>query len=127
MQLWLQTNLEAHNFIEEGYWLKNVEGVRQAMSQAKVLVYEEEDAVEGFVGLQGETLAGLFVNRESRCKGIGKALLDEVKRRRNRLSLNVYKKNTRARAFYEREGFFLLKGQVDENTGETELILGWEK
>lgn len=127
MQLWLQTNLEAHDFIDQSYWRENADGVRQAMAEAEVLVYEEAGRVEGFVGLLGETLAGIFVERESQSKGVGKALLDEAKSRRDRLTLGVYQKNTRARAFYEREGFLLLKQQVDENTGETELILGWEK
>lgn len=90
MQLWLQTNLEAHDFIGEGYWQENASGVRKAIAEAEVLVYEDAGRVEGFVGLMGETLAGLFVNWESQSKGIGKALLDEAKSRRTRLSLGVY-------------------------------------
>ena len=36
-------------------------------------------AIRGFVGMAGDYLAGIFVDRRSRSMGIGKTLLDYVK------------------------------------------------
>ena len=42
---------------------------------------------------------------ECRSRGIGHALLDFLKKRHRFLLLHVYEKNSRAVAFYRREGF----------------------
>ena len=59
--------------------------------------------------------------------GIGNALLDYAKETNSELSLQVYKRNERAVKFYLREGFHVINEQTDENTGETELVMKWEK
>jgi len=43
------------------------------------------------------------------------------------LSLQVYKRNYRALKFYLREDFVVSREQVDENTGEVELVMNWTK
>ena len=50
--------------------------------------------------------------------GIGKALLNYAKNKRNKLFLNVYQKNLRATAFYQREGFEIQCSDFDEATKE---------
>lgn len=52
--------------------------------------------------------------------GIGKALLNYAKNKRNKLFLNVYQKNIRAIAFYQREGFEIQHSGFDEATEEKE-------
>ena len=39
--IWLKTNLKAHDFIPEQYWTSNYELVKEMMSQAEVYVYED--------------------------------------------------------------------------------------
>lgn len=56
----------------------------------------------------------------------GKLLLDFVKNRKAKLSLNVYQKNTRAIHFYQREGFAIRCEGVDEATSEKEYVMTWE-
>ena len=56
---------------------------------------------------------------------MGKKLLDRAKEGRGRLSLRVYEKNTRAAAFYRREGFSALEEQTDAGTGEVERCMCW--
>lgn len=48
-----------------------------------------------------------------------------LKECRDTLYLLVYEKNKRAIKFYIREGFFIEKRQVDEGTGETEVVMRW--
>ena len=125
--IWLDANREAHDFIPASYWLGHFEEVRTALAQAEVWVFEAEARAEisGFIGLQEDYIAGIFVRREARSGGVGRQLLDHVKAGRRQLRLQVYRKNSRAAAFYRREGFHVLEEGVDPETGEAELLMEW--
>lgn len=125
VKLWLETNIQAHDFIPQSYWLENYEAVKTALSDAVIFVYEENNLIQGFVGLTGNYIAGIFVGANDQSMGIGKALLDYIKKNYADLSLHVYKKNVRAVSFYLRESFVVSKEQVDEATGEKELVMNW--
>ncbi len=127
MDIWLETNVKAHDFIDRSYWESNYELVKEMLPDSELFVYEQNYTIQGFVGLVEQYIAGIFVNAGSQSKGIGKALLDYVKETHSELSLHVYKKNTRAVDFYLREGFDVESEQVDENTGEMELVMNWVK
>ena len=98
MEIWLEGNLKAHPFIKEEYWRQNYETVRFVLPNAEVYVFEEGGEVQGFIGMDAEYIAGLFVAEGHRGQGIGHQLISEVKRKK-RLSLHVYEKNTGAVAF----------------------------
>lgn len=127
--IWLDANREAHDFIPASYWLGHFEEVRTALAQAEVWVFEAEARAEisGFIGLQEDYIAGIFVRREARSGGVGRQLLDHVKAGRRQLRLQVYRKNLRAAAFYRREGFHVLEEGVDPETGEAELLMEWRR
>ena len=127
--IWLDANREAHDFIPASYWLGHFEEVRTALAQAEVWVFEAEARAEisGFIGLQEDYIAGIFVRREARSGGVGRPLLDHVKAGRRQLRLQVYRKNLRAAAFYRREGFRVLEEGVDPGTGEAELLMEWRR
>ena len=44
--IWLKTNLKAHDFIPEQYWTSNYELVKEMMSQAEVYVYEDDKMIQ---------------------------------------------------------------------------------
>ena len=100
--------------------------VKSMLPLAEVYVYENENMIYGFVGLNGEYIEGIFVSKESQSCGIGTQLLNHIKGIRNKLQLKVYQKNTRAMHFYLREGFEILSEDVDEATGEKEYIMIWQ-
>ncbi len=126
-QLWLEANMDAHGFIPESYWRGNLERVRGMLGEAEVYVYEDAGGIEGFIGLTGSRVAGLFVRAGARGRGTGKRLLDLAKLMRDRLELGVYAKNERALRFYEREGFGISGEGVDAETGEAEYEMRWGK
>lgn len=127
-QIWLDANRDAHDFIPAEYWENNFLPVKKMLLQAEVYVYMDEckNEIEGFVGLDQEYIAGIFVRKEVRSEGIGKALLDFVKGKKQELTLNVYKKNERAVRFYEREGFQIIDRTVDKSTDEKEYLMKWK-
>ncbi|WP_434311708.1 N-acetyltransferase [Hominifimenecus sp. rT4P-3] len=126
-EIWLDTNRKAHNFISPQYWNDHFETVKEMFLQAEIYVYEEEEEhqIEGFIGMDADYVAGIFVLEEAQGRGLGKALLDFIKERRRQIYLNVYQKNMRAVKFYQREGFHIQAESVDENTGEKEYQMIW--
>ena len=125
VDIWLKTNLEAHDFIPGQYWTSNYEAVKKMLPQAEVYVYEDNKIIQGFVGVRDEYIEGIFVSDKMQSHGIGKALLDYIKDKKVRLQLNVYQKNVRAMSFYKREGFTIQSERLDDFTGEKEYVMEW--
>ena len=112
--IWLKTNLEAHDFIPGQYWTSNYEAVKKMLPQAEVYVYEDNKIIQGFVGVRDEYIEGIFVSGKMQSHGIGKALLDYIKDKKARLQLNVYQKNVRECLFTKEKGSrFSLKGWMN--------------
>ena len=124
--IWLKTNLKAHFFIPEQYWISNYEFVKEMLPQAEVYVYEDNKMIQGFIGVSDEYIEGIFVSDEMQSCGIGKMLLDYIKDKKDRLQLKVYQKNVRAMSFYQREGFTIQSEEMDEFTREKEYVMNWE-
>ena len=125
--IWLKANLNAHYFISKHYWVSNYELVKKMLAQAEVYVYEDNKIIQGFVGLNNEYLEGIFVADEMQSCGIGKLLLDYIKKKKSRLRLNVYQKNTRAISFYQREGFIIQCEGWNASTDENEYTMSWQQ
>ena len=125
--IWLDTNIKAHYFIPAQYWKSNFELVKELLLQAEVYVYEDNQEIYGFIGLNGKYIEGIFVSVEKQSQGIGKTLLNYAKDKRSKLLLNVYTKNTQAISFYQREGFEIQHSGLDEATGEKEYVMTWQQ
>lgn len=102
MQIWKNENIKAHKFISKEYWKNNYNYVKEILPNAEIYVYVMESNVVGFIGLDQNYIEGIFVNTNNQCNGIGTLLLNKVKEDRNTLTLNVYKKNTKAINFYKK-------------------------
>ena len=127
MTIWLDSNIETHNFIPKAYWETVSHFVKRAMVLSDMYVYEKDETICGFIGLDDTYIAGMFVDASGRSKGIGKELLDYVKNIMPELVLRVYQKNERAIAFYKREQFEIVSESVDGNTNESEFVMLWKK
>ena len=125
--IWLDTNLQAHCFIPAQYWKSNFESVKELLPQVEVYVYENGQKIQGFIGLNGEYIEGIFVSDEMQSQGIGKCLLAYIKDGKTKLRLNVYQKNAQAIHFYQREGFTIQREGLDEATGEKDYVMIWRQ
>lgn len=76
MQIWLDTNRKAHNFISKEYWIDNYAAVKDLLPQAEIYVYEDANQIEGFIGLTDNDIEGIFVREAAQSRGIGKQLLN---------------------------------------------------
>lgn len=125
--IWLNSNIQAHDFIPSQYWHDQYEMVKEEISKVEVYVYEDNNKILGFVGLNEDYLAGIFICQNVQSKGIGKQLIDFVKGMKEQINLSVYQKNERAIKFYLREGFDIQSENVDHYTNEKEYIMTWRK
>ncbi|WP_270323890.1 N-acetyltransferase [Lactococcus petauri] len=125
VELWLRVNIANHRFIKCEYWLKQAAAVEEAMKDAEIYVYEENQKIIAFVGLIDQYIAGIFVSNSKQSKGIGKSLLQHIKASSQTLSLKVYQKNEGALRFYQREGFKIVAEGLDEDNNEKEFLMTW--
>ena len=110
---WLETKRKAHEV--------------SPAQDGKREIYEDNQKIQGFIGLNGEYIEGIFVSETMQSQSIGKILLNYVKNTRSKLILNVYQKNTPAISFYQREGFEIQYSGLDEATGEKDYGMVWQQ
>lgn len=129
MQIWLDTNIQAHHFVSPDYWHCNYDIVREMLPHAEIYVHEDDctKQIDGFVGLNNNYIEGIFVKETMQSRGIGKQLLNYAKEVKPTLRLSVYQRNERAIKFYLREEFSIQSENVDVNTGEKEFIMVWNR
>lgn len=125
MDIWLSGNKDAHSFIPNGYWESQFKMVQEQLLQAEIYLYEAGGTILGFIGMQDDYVAGIFVKQGSRCAGIGRQLLDRAKETHSVLTLHVYQKNQRAVEFYKRAGFFVISEETDPASGEAGKTMQW--
>ena len=123
MQIWLNSNIDAHFFVDEDYGKSNFNSVSQMISEAEVYVYETGKGIIGFIGVVDSYIAGLFVKKDFRSQKIGKQLLDYVKTLNKSLLLDVYAENSLAIKFYKREGFQIIDKHINEETNQLEYTM----
>ena len=129
MTIWTKGNFKAHDFIEKDYWLLNFNRVKdEYLMKSETYVYIKNDEIKGFISVLDKGYIGaIFVSLDSQRQGIGRKLINYVKDKYDKLTLNVYEKNIDAILFYVALGFVNTKIQVDEETGEKEYVMEWKK
>ena len=128
MTIWTKGNFKAHDFIDKDYWLLNFNKVKdEYLKKSDTYVYTEKEEIKGFISILGDGYIGaVFVRLDSLRQGIGRKLINYVKEKYDKLTLNVYEKNMDAILFYVALGFVNTKIQVDEETGEKEYVMEWK-
>ncbi|MGP5310012.1 N-acetyltransferase [Vreelandella alkaliphila] len=124
LEIWLSASIKAHAFVEAEFWASKVNEMRDVYIPAsETFVFESDNQIAGFYSLYGNTLAAVFVSPSLQGRGVGTAMLDDAKSRRECLQLTVYRENTPSINFYKKQGFISLGEQVDEQTGHPELVM----
>lgn len=91
-------------------------------------VAEADTRIVGFCARCDDNIAGLYIAREARNCGVGKALLDLAKANREWITVWAYEKNERARQFYRREGLVEVSREVevfDDGSSLTDVEHRW--
>jgi len=128
VELWYQVSIQAHSFISSDYWKENREAMAtQYLPSSESYIAVDKDKLMGFVSMIDTYLAAIFVQTDMQGQGIGKKLLNHVKKRNATIQLKVYKKNANSLQFYTRQGFKILSENTEESTNEMEYLMEWKK
>lgn len=100
------------------------------LREQEVWVAERSGRVAGFISFRAGKIEHLYVDPEFQSLGIGTMLLQKAKDESNgRLELYVYLRNTRARSFYEKNGFSLVEitGGSNNEHQEPDGLYAWRR
>lgn len=126
LEIWVRGSLQAHGFIEESYWERQKERLREnLLSHAITAVYCDPttERIGGFISLVENFIVALYVAPEEQGRGIGHNLLQRAKYLYPVLELSVYTENRAALSFYLREGFQIVLRRIDQATGHEEALM----
>ncbi|SFJ51081.1 putative acetyltransferase [Terrisporobacter glycolicus] len=125
MDIWLKSTIKAHDFIDEEYWNKNYDTVKNVyIPMSDTFVYEDKENIKGFISIiNNEFIGALFVAIDCQGNGVGKKLIDYVMNKYKKLNLAVYKDNKKSVDFYMNRGFKIVKEQKNDDSGYAEYIM----
>ena len=125
MDIWLKSTIKAHNFIDENYWRKNYNNVKNIyIPISDTFVYEYNGKIKGFISIiNNDFIGALFVDVNSQGMGIGSKLIDYAINIYENLSLSVYKDNENAFAFYKNKNFKILSEEINKETKFLEYVM----
>lgn len=98
-------------WIEETPWIPALHTRAEDIAYAGVMIdrgwitVAESETVNGYLARNGEEIHALYVDPDTRGKGIGTALITDAMQRQNALRLWTFVANTGAQRLYERLGF----------------------
>ncbi|MBN2019797.1 MAG: GNAT family N-acetyltransferase [Sedimentisphaerales bacterium] len=139
-KIWLTCSLIAHGFIPAGFLHSLLPKIKKqwedncSSNNYQMYVYKEEgSAIKGFIIIRNENnyVEELFVSPEYQGQDIGSKILDEIKKDKEFLEVNVYQLNTGAIIFYTKQDFDVKKGEksfhIEKDTGQWKIRMRWEK
>lgn len=130
-----------NEWVDETSWMPRVHSRQDVESYYQTTAFQEQSVfvarheqadapgVDGFISLSDDSfVTALYLARQSRRSGIGKALLDYAKTRQpGGLSLWAFVANQDARRFYEREGFSEQRcTEGDNEEGLPDVLFAWQ-
>ena len=122
LDVWYRASMLAHPFLGEEFLISEREEIaRTHIPNAEMWVYETGGRVMGFIALLGDDVGGIFVDPADQRRGIGRALMDHARTRRDALELDVFEANSGARRFYEAYGFTPVGRRLHAASGQPEL------
>jgi putative acetyltransferase len=124
LSCWEASAIPSHPFFTDSFIAKQRDEIPSLyLPNVKTWVDERGSHVAGFLALNGSEVAALFVHPDYQGQGVGRGLLDHIKSRQPRLTLEVFEANLRARAFYCAYGFYQTGTRIHEDVGEPLLCL----
>ena len=115
ISVWEASVRATHHFLPEDY-LQEIKGLLPAIFPA-VLLYifqNDQNEIDGFLGVAEQKIEMLFIRPDSRGKGIGRLLTQFAINELKADKVDVNEQNDQAVGFYRRMGF-VVDGRTDKD------------
>ena len=129
LDLWFRCTAASNPFLESDFWRKNYDDVKaKYLTDCSNYIYVKDGAVTAFICVTDNNyINGLFVDPDSRGRGIGRKLLRYVETCYGELHLNIYAKSRKMLSFASGEGFLINGALYQEESGQVKYTLVWKK
>jgi putative acetyltransferase len=106
LDVWAAASAVAHAFLPKEHLAAERRDIAELhLPAAQSWVWVAGEHVVGFIAMVGNEIGGLFVDPAHHGRGIGRALVDHVRKSHDELEVEVFKENALGRAFYAAYGF----------------------
>lgn len=125
VKLWRDSVKETHLFLSDAEIDEIQKCIPQALAEIpQLIVAEDAQGIPvAFMGIDGQTLAMLFIAPEKRGRGLGRKLLAYGMREYAVREVGVNEQNPQAKGFYEHMGFQVYKRTETDEQGRPYPIL----
>ncbi len=125
--VWESSVRATHHFLSESDIITYRSLIlNQYFDQVQLYSVKENEKISGFIGISGEAIQMLFIHADARGKGLGKKLIDFVKKEHGINTVDVNEQNSQAVGFYEKLGFVTVERSEVDAAGKPYPILSME-
>ena len=126
MKIWKDNNQKFQGFIGSQYWVDNYIQTKEEFLKNKIYIYTEADRILAYIAVDdNDNIFDIQVKPEIQREGIGKLLLEKVKKEHNSLFINVFEKNFGGVLFFKTAGFKKISEDIDKATEEKVYRMQW--
>ncbi len=123
--LWKEGLCDTYEFVHHLFTEERLKTWKRKLLQCKSYVAEADRQMVGFIAVYQTDIHGIFVHRDYRSIGIGKALMTSCKRDYDVLNMHLYSAGNRAYRFCERENFIITGAAMEPEFSEMEYFMSW--
>ena len=128
ISLWYQAAMKEYDFLPLDYFNKSSKVLYDNLDLQDILVCDYKNDILGFIGMiDKEYISYLYVDVIYQHKGIGTALLNELKSDRNILKLKIFKEAKKSVNFFKNNGFRIKQESNDKDTNKIIYYMEWIK
>lgn len=126
MKIWKDNNLKFQSFVPSDYWAKEYIFTRNKFLEGDLYVYTEATNILAFVAInKNNEIMSIQVTPRIQREGIGRLLVENLKRNNNCLTAKIFEKNSGAILFFKAIGFKKYEEEVNEEINENCYLMKW--
>jgi putative acetyltransferase len=128
LDIWESTVRKTHTFLTKNDIIAIRPEVKQGVIGIKHLVcfFDDEDVIQGFIGIESQKVEVLFIHANARGQGIGKQLLNYALDNLGAKYVDVNEQNEQGVSFYQHMGFHVIDRSEHDEEGRPFPILHLE-
>lgn len=129
MDLWLRSTTKANPFIEDNFWTKHYDKIKnKLLRDMNCFLYIENNKIMGFLNISSKNrISGLYVDPEFENRGVGSSLIEYAKTEYALLQINVYAKNKNMLRFCTHRGFLIDGALLHPDNGQVQYTMIWSE